>query len=110
MPEDLVLKPRQKRISEKAVESESKDWARRNGWWVRKFSSPANRAVPDDIFMKDGTVWFIEMKKPGEKPTPAQWDEIEKIRAAGGNADWSDSIERTKAILGGSAPVSTPDD
>ena len=106
---DLTLKPREKRVSEKATEGESKKWARNHGWWVRKFSSPAHRAVPDDVFLKDSVVWFIEFKKPGETPTEAQWEEIMKIRANGGNADWSDNLERTKALLAGHAPVSTPD-
>ncbi len=104
----LALKPRQKRVSERAVEAESKRWARNDGWYVRKFTSPGQRAVPDDVFLKGSVVWFIEFKKPGEKPTEAQWQEIMEIRAHGGNADWSDNLERTKAILGGHAPVSTP--
>ena len=108
MPDDLELKPRIVKVSEKKVEQQSKRWARDHGWYARKFTSPAHRSVPDDLFVKDSVVWFIEFKKPGETPTELQWEEILDIRAHGGNADWSDNLERTKVILSGSGKMSCP--
>ena len=97
----LELKPRVVKVSEKKVETAAKRWARDHGWYVRKFTSPAHRSVPDDLFVKDSRVVFIEMKKPGETPTDNQWDEIEEIRDHGGEADWADSVDRVKDILSG---------
>lgn len=46
-----------------------------------KFTSPSRRSVPDRMLVTSGgIVWFIEFKRRGEKPTPAQTMEIEKLR------------------------------
>jgi hypothetical protein len=37
-----------------------------------KFISPANRGVPDRIAVLNGTVWFVEIKKPGGKLSELQ--------------------------------------
>lgn len=37
-----------------------------------KFTSPANRGVPDRIAVLNGTVWFVEIKKPGGKLSELQ--------------------------------------
>jgi hypothetical protein len=92
-------------LREKDIEDRVCDWAKANGWWVRKFASPGKRSVPDRIFIKEGRTVFIEFKRPGEEPTDAQWAEIDKIRAAGGHADWSDDIDLAKEILRGAVSV-----
>lgn len=68
---------------EKDIEKPCKRFARRCGWYVRKFVSPANRSVPDDIFVKNGRVIFVEFKAPKKQPTEAQWDEIFMLELAG---------------------------
>lgn len=77
---------------EKHIEKKVKDYARKSGWLVYKFTSPGHRSVPDDIFMKDGDMFFIEFKAPGKKPTPKQADEAEKIRNNGFNVYIIDNI------------------
>lgn len=89
------------RISEAKIEKRCKSKARRDDWWVRKFSSPANNAVPDDIFLKEGRLVFIEFKKPGNTPTELQWIEINLINEAGGEAYWCDSYELFLELLYG---------
>jgi hypothetical protein len=85
---------------EKKLEKRACDVARANGWWTRKFSSPANRGVPDRIFLKDGVVWFVEFKAPGNVPTKLQDHEIDQIRVHGGNVMWLDNIDEFKMLLG----------
>lgn len=67
-------------------------YARGRGILTRKFSSPARRGVPDRIFLRDGVVLFLEVKRPGEKPTPLQEHELAEIRRHGGHAEWCDSV------------------
>lgn len=47
-----------------------------------------------------GRAWYIEMKRPGNKPTPLQAKFIAARRAEGAIADWADSVERVLRILG----------
>lgn len=84
---------------EKKLEKRCCDIARANGWWTRKFKSPANRGVPDRIFLKEGRVLFIEFKAPGNKPSPLQAQEITEILDHGGNAFWTDNIPDFKLLL-----------
>lgn len=89
-----------KRISESDVEKEVKAYAKLNGVYCRKFSSPAKRSVPDDIFLFDtGKVIFIEFKAPGEGPTTAQEREHVKIRNRKGIVYVCDNVEKGKAII-----------
>ena len=58
-------------------------YARKNGWWARKFVAQGRRSVPDYIFAKDGRVVFVEFKRSGEKATELQEEEHKAMRAAG---------------------------
>jgi|TARA_R110000787_G_scaffold11723_2_gene38540 Holliday junction resolvase len=80
---------------EKAVCKYAKD----KGWLVYKFVSPANRGVPDRIFMKDGEVFFIEFKATGKKPTKLQQSVISKMRDNLMTVYVVDSIEYGKDII-----------
>lgn len=54
------------------------------GWLCWKFVSPGLRGVPDRIvFMPSGKCVFVEVKAPGEKPTPQQLRRHEELRALG---------------------------
>lgn len=69
--------PLEKDIEEKVVLH-----AKKFGMLVYKFTSPSRRSVPDRMLVtKGGIVWFIEFKRVGQKPTPAQFVEIEKLRS-----------------------------
>jgi len=72
------------KLREAKIERKVKEYAKKQGWVIRKFKSPARRSVPDDICMKDGKMFFIEFKAPGYLPTEAQKEEHTKIRNHGG--------------------------
>ena len=66
---------------EAKIEAAVSKYARSRGMLVRKFTSPAHRAVPDKYFlMPNGQSFFIEFKAPNKKPTPLQEREIALIR------------------------------
>lgn len=86
---------------EKVIEKKVCDYAKSKGCLVYKFTSPARRSVPDRLFiMPDGKgVFFIEFKRKGQKPTPAQQVEIEKIRKQGTLVFVADNIETGKRCI-----------
>lgn len=66
---------------EKQIEQKVCDYAKSKGWLVYKFTSPNRAAVPDRIFISPmGKVVFIEFKREGQKPTPAQAREHDRLR------------------------------
>ena len=71
-------------ISEAEVQEKCVDYLRDRGAYARKFSSPANRSVPDYIFTWRAWTWYVEFKRRGKAPTDAQALEHAKIREAGG--------------------------
>lgn len=64
-----------------------------------KFTSPARRSVPDRLcILPDGVSFFVECKRPGEKPTEAQAREHAKLRALGHRVFVVDSYELVDSI------------
>lgn len=78
---------------EKEVEQKWCDVARKKGWIAYKFSSPGNSSVPDRLFIRQSTVFFIEFKRPGKTMTDNQLIEKETIMRHGIEVwmiDWFD--------------------
>jgi hypothetical protein len=85
---------------ESEIEKPVKQYARDNGFWVRKFVSKAHRSVPDDVLAKKGVpAFFIEFKRKGEKPTKAQQDEHKEMREAGLAVYVIDNVKDGKALI-----------
>lgn len=86
--------------NEKKIEKDVCDYARGRGCYVRKFTSPSHRGVPDHLFITPaGATFFIEFKKLGEVPTPLQAREIREINKRKGNACYTDNIREGKAVV-----------
>ena len=85
--DDVAPQAVQKKLLEKDIQKTCVDWARNRGWWGRKFSSPANRSVPDYLFSRNcryGKIkFFTEFKAPGKKATDAQLEEQRLMLIAG---------------------------
>lgn len=89
-----------KKPLEKDVEGPVKDYARGKKFYVRKFKSENNRSVPDDLFATpNGTVFFIEFKRPGKKATPAQQDEHEFMQRNKLRVHVIDNVEAGKVLI-----------
>ena len=70
------------------------------GGIATKYVSPGRAAVPDRIvFMPGGRISFCELKRPGEKPTPAQEREHGIIRSFGFRVDVIDNVTAAKEWL-----------
>lgn len=95
--EDFVSRPVRRKLLEKDIQKACVDWARGRGWWARKFSSPANRSVPDYLFSRMGRLKLaVEFKAPGKTSTPAQIEEQEDMSEAGWTVWEIDDIDRFK--------------
>lgn len=88
---------------ERKVEKEGNDYAKRRGWKVMKFVSPALRAVPDRLYLREKNgvfrCVFIEWKRPGEVPTEQQMKRGRDIQASGAEWYWADCLEDVKDVL-----------
>lgn len=85
---------------EKQIEANVCQYARDANILVYKFTSPARAAVPDRLFITEkGTSFFIEFKRTGEKPTPAQTREHERLREHKVMVFVVDSVEMGRACV-----------
>lgn len=57
---------------ESSVESYFKKTIKAIGGLPLKFTSPGKRGVPDQIVLFQGSTYFVEIKRPGEKPRKSQ--------------------------------------
>ena len=70
-------------ILESKIQKDVCSYGRINGWYVRKFSSPGRKNVPDTLWIKAKEIFFIEFKRYGEKPRKGQIHEFKKIEKQG---------------------------
>jgi hypothetical protein len=85
---------------ERDIEKRICQHAKKLGCYEKKFTSPSSRSVPDRLFITpEGVVFFIEFKRLGEKPTPAQAVEIEKIRAKKVKVFVVDNVQDGKNVV-----------
>ena len=84
---------------ERHIEARVVDYAKKKGCYVRKFTSPGRRSVPDRIFAYKGQVWWIELKKEGEDATKLQKAEHAEMRKFGLRVYVADSVTKGKAIV-----------
>lgn len=98
---DLEALPVNKVLLEADVQSACVKWMRARGYWARKFSSPAQRSVPDYLFSHSfyGKL-AVEFKAPGKRATEKQGDEQQLMRNAGWEV-WQeeDDIEEFKRAV-----------
>lgn len=81
------------------IEAATIGWAERRGWFQRKYKGPGRRSHPDRLFIRHGTVLWIEFKRAGKEPTDLQWREIRKMLAHGALVFWVDNLDDAKAVL-----------
>ncbi|MGD9698464.1 VRR-NUC domain-containing protein [Acinetobacter sp.] len=69
------------------------------GGEVRKVKWIGRNSAPDRLVMVKGNSFWAELKAPGEKPTPAQAREHERMARMGQRIEVIDSIERIQELL-----------
>lgn len=71
---------------ERDIEKWLREKIQQLGGVAMKFTSPGNDGVPDRIaILPGGRVWFVELKREGEKPTAVQKWQLEQLRKMGCN-------------------------
>lgn len=93
---------------EKDIERKGMDYARDKGHMELKFSSPGRAAVPDRLHLAPipeilipviaQYVRFVEYKRTGQKPTPAQVREHQRLRDMGFTVEVVDTVDQSKTI------------
>ena len=72
----------------------------RRVWWVKLHGSAMmTRGLPDLYVLIEGRSLWIELKAPGNRPSPLQWHRIGEIQDAGGESYWCDTLENFKRLL-----------
>ena len=89
-----------KMMLEKKIEERLRKKAKEAGGLAAKWVSPSMSGVPDRIvFLAGGKIIFVELKRPGEKPTPLQNRIIEILRGLGADVRVVDSMEKVDEIF-----------
>ena len=98
-----------RKLLEADVQKQCVDWARARGYWARKFSSIAQRSVPDYLFSRLNPGSFLvesvrikfacEFKAPGKTSTDAQVEEQEAMRLAGWFVFECDDFAKFKSVV-----------
>lgn len=85
---------------EKDIERKVCDYAKSLGMLCYKFTSPSRRSVPDRLMVtKYGVVFFMELKRKGQKTTASQQVEIEKLRRQGVDVFVVDNVDEGKEYV-----------
>ena len=87
--------------TEKKVENNIKGYLREKGAYVVKHhgSIYSQVGVPDLLVCFKGRFYGIEVKAPGESPSPLQLENIKRIKDSGGIAFVTDNLEEVKAVF-----------
>lgn len=67
--------------------------------WGVKFACVYGRGIPDLLVCHHGHFVALEVKRPGERATPIQRAQLERIEKAGGIAEVVRSVEDVKRVL-----------
>ena len=85
---------------EKEIEAKVCEYAKQLNVLVYKFTSPNRMAVPDRMLIRpDGHIWFVEFKREGAKPTPAQEREHHRLRQHKVSVFVIDNVEEGKLMI-----------
>jgi hypothetical protein len=85
---------------EKDIESKVCEYAKTKNVLVYKFTSPNRMAVPDRMLIRpDGHIWFVEFKREGAKPTPAQEREHHRLRQHKVSVFVIDNVEEGRLMI-----------
>lgn len=89
-----------RKMLEKQIEERVGTYAKEQGFLVYKFTSPQRAAVPDRLYITPrGKVFFVEFKREGMKPTPAQQREHERLREQGVMVFVIDDVDKGRAMV-----------
>lgn len=69
------------------------------GYYVVKLILTNKPGIPDLLCLKSGKAFFVEVKRPGEKPRPLQYHRINELKEMGFRCEvWDNSNIEGKMI------------
>lgn len=69
------------------------------GYYVVKLILTNKPGIPDFLCLKNGKAFFVEVKRPGEKPRPLQYHRINELKEMGFRCEvWDNSNIEEKMI------------
>jgi len=68
---------------ESAIQAKIIKALERGGWYVIKLIQTNKNGIPDLLCLRNGRAVFIEVKRPGEKPTPLQLQRHRELKDTG---------------------------
>lgn len=86
-------------LLESRIETQFVDYCGQLGIKCPKLKLASESSWPDRTLLYRGQVMFLELKKPGEKPTPLQQYTLDNLTADGFYARWSSDLEQMKRIV-----------
>jgi hypothetical protein len=87
-------------VTEKDIEQYLVKEIKKLGGRCDKFQTPARRAAPDRIcLLSYGLLIFVECKRPGKKPTPAQYKELDDLMSLGFWATWVSTRQEVNELI-----------
>ena len=70
-------------MKESEIQSKIKTTLQNAGWLVVKLIQTNTNGIPDLIALRNSTTVFIEVKRPGQKPTPLQSYRHDQLKKQG---------------------------
>ncbi len=87
-------------MRERQIEQKLKNEVLAKGGLALKFVSPGTVGVPDRIVLvPDGGVYFVELKAPGQKPSPKQVKIAKLLSGLGHEVRVIDSMAKVKEFV-----------
>lgn len=87
-------------VLEKDIEKKIGDYAKFKKCLYMKFTSPAQRAVPDRmIITPQGVIGFLEAKRQGQVPTVLQARKMAELKQQGCHVTWCDNVNDGKIFI-----------
>lgn len=98
-PREIKPRARAPGSLEADIERAVVEYAEARGFWQSKFSAPNWRSVPDRMFVEGIFCFFIEFKRPGAAPTPAQKERHREMLEHGALVFVVDDVARGKELI-----------
>lgn len=70
-------------IRESQIQTRIRNGLIKRGWMVIKLIQTSMNGIPDMICHKEGRTMYIEVKRPGEKPTKLQQHRMQQLYIQG---------------------------
>lgn len=86
-------------MRESNLEKDIVKYAAELGMLSFKFTSPAQKGVPDRIFIHRGHVLFLEVKASKKRPTDLQMRMLRKLRDHGAACGWVNGFTGARDLL-----------